>query len=153
MLNQKSTLFKMFLSDVGLLTTLYGKATKLKVITQDRGINKGAVYENAVAQELSAHGYPLYYYNSKKYGELDFVIEHAGQSLPIEVKSGKDYEKHAALNHVLHDGAYGIREAYVLTNDQVKADGLITYFPVYMTMFLQEDQLSFVDISPERYRF
>ena len=86
MLNEKSSLFKMFLSDIGLLTTIYGKSCKLKIVSKGTDINKGAVYENAVAQELHAHGYPLYYYNSKKKGELDFVIEHKGHVLPIEVR-------------------------------------------------------------------
>ena len=66
MLNEKSTLFKLFLSDVGLLTTIYGKACKLKIVSKEKDVNKGAVYEDVVAQELHAHGYPLYYYNSKK---------------------------------------------------------------------------------------
>lgn len=43
-------------------------------------------FVNVLAQELHAHGYKLYYYNSKKKGELDFVMEHDGQALPIEVK-------------------------------------------------------------------
>ena len=82
LLNEKSTLFKLFLSDVGLLTTIYGKACKLKIVSKEKDINKGAVYENVVAQELHAHGYPLYYYNSKKKGELDFVVEHVGRRSP-----------------------------------------------------------------------
>ncbi len=68
LLNEKSTLFKLFLSDVGLLTTIYGKVCKLKIVSKEKDINKGAVYENVVAQELHAHGYSLYYYNSKKKG-------------------------------------------------------------------------------------
>lgn len=143
----------MFLSDVGLLTTMYGKACKLRLVRQSGDINKGAVYENVVAQELHAHGYSLYYYSSKKLGELDFVIEHDGQVLPIEVKSGKDYERHSALNNVLAVKDYEIPEAYVFTNDNVKVDGRITYFPIYMTMFLQESQLDFIDISVEKFRF
>ena len=127
MLNEKSTLFKLFLSDVGLLTTIYGKACKLKIVSKEKDVNKGAVYENVVAQELHAHGYPLYYYNSKKKGELDFVVEHAGRVLPIEVKSGKDYEKHSALDNVMAVPEYGIQEAYVFTNDNVKTDGKLTY--------------------------
>ena len=152
MLNEKSTLFKLFLSDVGLLTTIYGKACKLKIVSKEKDINKGAVYENVVAQELHAHGYPLYYYNSKKKGELDFVIEHAGQVLPIEVKSGKDYEKHSALDNVMATLEYGIKEACVFTNDNVKADGKLTYFPIYMVMFLQDDPIDFIDISVDRFK-
>ena len=152
MLNEKSTLFKLFLSDVGLLTTIYGKACKLKIVSKEKDINKGAVYENVVAQELHAHGYPLYYYNSKKKGELDFVVEHSGRVLPIEVKSGKDYEKHSALDNVMATQEYGIREAYVFTNDNVKTDGKLTYFPIYMVMFLQDDPIDFIDISVDRFK-
>ena len=152
MLNEKSTLFKLFLSDVGLLTTIYGKACKLKIVSKEKDINKGAVYENVVAQELHAHGYPLYYYNSKKKGELDFVIEHAGQVLPIEVKSGKDYEKHSALDNVMSAKEYGIREACVFTNGNVKTDGKLNYYPIYMVMFLQDDMMDFIDISVDRFR-
>ncbi len=153
MLNEKSSLFKMFLSDVGLLTTIYGKPCKLKIVNNEGGINKGAVYENVVAQELYAHGYSLYYYNSKKKGELDFVIEHKGHVLPIEVKSGKDYERHSALNNVMDVHEYGIEEALVLSNSNVKTRGKFTYLPMYMLMFLQENEEEFADISLERYSF
>ena len=81
-LNEKDSLFKLFLSDVGLLTTMYGKATKLKIVNGAAGINKGGIFENVVAQELTAHGYASYYYVSKKFGELDFVLEHDGHVLP-----------------------------------------------------------------------
>lgn len=152
MLNEKSTLFKLFLSDVGLLTTIYGKACKLKIVTKEKDVNKGAVYENVVAQELHAHGYSLYYYNSKKKGELDFVVEQAGRVLPIEVKSGKDYEKHSALDNVMAVPEYGIQEAYVLTNDNVKTDGKLTYLPIYMVMFLQDEPIGFIDISVDKFK-
>lgn len=153
MLNEKSSLFKMFLSDVGLLTTVYGKACKLKIISNDKDLNKGAVYENAVAQELHAHGYPLYYYNSKKQGELDFLVEHAGGVLPIEVKSGKDYLRHSALDNVMAVPEYGIEKAYVFTNDNVKTDGKLVYYPIYMVMFLKEDAIEFPDLSVSRFAF
>lgn len=152
LLNKKSSLFKLFLSDVGLLTTIYGKACKLKIVSQEKDINKGAVYENGIAQELYAHGYPLYYYNSKKKGELDFVVEHAGRVLPIEVKSGKDYEKHSALDNVMSVKEYAIEEAYVFTNDNVKVKGKLTYLPIYMVMFLKEDLIEFMDISAKRFK-
>lgn len=151
MLNEKNTLFKVFLSDVGLLTTMYGRSCKLEIVTNRKDLNKGAVYENVVAQELNAHGYALYYYNSKKNGELDFVIEHDGRVLPIEVKSGKDYEKHSALDNVMRIEGYDIKEACVLANSNVKTDGKVTYLPVYMVMFFHEQTFDFADISPERY--
>ena len=138
-LNEKASLFKLFLSDVGLLTTMYGKATKLKIVNGAAGINKGGIFENVVAQELTAHGYASYYYVSKKFGELDFVLEHDGHVLPIEVKSGKDYTRHCALDNVLNVEEYGIPKAFVFSSANVSADGKVVYYPVYMAMFLSEE--------------
>ena len=138
-LNEKASLFKLFLSDVGLLTTIYGKATKLKIVNGAAGINKGGIFENVVAQELTAHGYASYYYVSKKFGELDFVLEHDGLVLPIEVKSGKDYTRHSALDNVLNVEEYGIPEAFVFSSANVSVDGKVVYYPVYMAMFLSEE--------------
>ena len=138
-LNEKTSLFKLFLSDVGLLTTMYGKATKLKIVNGAAGINKGGIFENVVAQELTAHGYASYYYVSKKFGELDFVLEHDGHVLPIEVKSGKDYTRHSALDNVLNVEEYGIPEAFVFSSANISVDGKVVYYPVYMAMFLSEE--------------
>ena len=152
MLNEKSALFKLFISDVGLLTTIYGKSCKLKIVNKEGDINKGAVFENVVAQELHAHGYPLYYYNSKKLGEIDFIVEQNGKSLPIEVKSGKAYNKHSALNNLLDVKEYGIEEAFIFTNDNVKIEGKFNYLPIYMVMFLRDEPMEFADIRVGRYR-
>lgn len=152
MLNEKSALFKIFISDVGMLTTIYGKSCKLKIINKEGDINKGAVFENVVAQELHAHGYPLYYYNSKKFGEIDFIVEQNGKSLPIEVKSGKAYNKHSALNNLLDVKEYGIEGAFIFTNDNVKIEGKFNYLPIYMVMFLRDEPMEFADIRVGRYR-
>ena len=152
MLNEKSALFKLFISDVGLLTTIYGKSCKLKIVNKESDINKGAVFENVVAQELHAHGYPLYYYNSKKLGEIDFIVEQSGKTLPIEVKSGKVYNKHSALNNLMNAKEYGIEEAFIFTNDNVKIEGKLNYLPIYMVMFLRDEPMEFADIRVGRYR-
>ena len=141
LLNEKSSLFKLFLSDVGMLTTLYGRATKMQLLSNDKNINYGAIYENAVAQELKAHGFKLYYFNSRKTGELDFVIEYNGKILPIEVKSGKDYNRHSALNNVLNIDNYSVNEALVLSNYNVSVVDKITYYPIYMLMFIRNDNI------------
>lgn len=148
-LNEKSTLFKLFVSDVGLLTTMYGKATKLKIINKDRNINYGAVFENVAAQELIAHGFEGYYYNSKKFGELDFVVEYCGEILPIEIKSGKDYEKHSALNNVMNVENYALKQAFVFTDYNVSVKDFVVYYPIYMIMFLKNDdtKMTLPDIS------
>ena len=141
LLNEKSSLFKLFLSDVGMLTTLYGRATKLDILSGSQDINNGAIYENVIAQELRAHGFKLYYYNSKKFGELDFVIEYNGKVLPIEVKSGKNYQRHSALSNVMEISNYSIAESFVFSNFNVEVKGGITYYPIYMIMFLENDVL------------
>ena len=136
LINRQRNLFKLFLSDVGLLTTIYGKATRLSLLNRDGRINYGAVYENFVAQELNTHGYKLYYFNSKKQGEIDFVIEREGNCLPIEVKSGKDYYVHSALNNVMSNNDYNIKEAFVLHNGNLSMKENVVYLPAYMTMFI-----------------
>ena len=141
MLNKSSNLFKLFLSDVGLLAAMYMDGIQLKLLNREKDINFGSVYENAAAQELKAHGYDLYYFNSKKQGELDFVIERGGDVLPIEIKSGKDYQRHAALDNVMENRDYAIPTAFVFRNDNVRADGRVVYLPIYMLMFLQKEQL------------
>ncbi len=139
LLSEKRSLFKLFLSDVGMLTTMYGRATKAQLLSGNKDINNGALYENVVAQELKAHGFKLYYYNSKRHGELDFVIEYMGKVLPIEVKSGKDYQRHSALSNVMGIPEYNIEEAFVLTNYNVQVKGNVVYYPIYMLMFIQDE--------------
>ena len=141
LLNEKSSLFKLFLSDVGMLTSLYGRATKLQLLSNNEDINNGALYENVVAQELKAHGFKLYYYNSKKFGELDFVIEYNGAILPIEVKSGKNYQRHSALNNVIEMSEYPIEEAFVFSNYNIEQKGKLVYYPIYMLMFINEQNI------------
>ena len=140
-LNKSSNLFKLFLSDVGLLAAMYMDGIQLKLLNREKDINFGSVYENAAAQELKAHGYDLYYFNSKKQGELDFVIERGGDVLPIEIKSGKDYQRHAALDNVMENQDYAIPTAFVFQNDNIRVDGRIVYLPIYMLMFLQKEHI------------
>lgn len=138
-LNEKQSLFKLYLSDVGLLTTIYGTGTKAKIIANDKTLNGGGLYENAVAQELISKGFSIYYYNSNRLGELDFVIEYNGKILPIEVKSGKDYTIHSALNNCINNAEYGIEEAFVFANCNISKNGKITYLPIYMVGFLDKE--------------
>ena len=152
-LSKSSNLFKLFLSDVGLLASMYMDHIQVKILNGEKSINFGAVYENAAAQALKAHGFDLYYFNSKKQGELDFLIERNGHVLPIEIKSGKDYTKHAALSNVLANEDYDIPEAYVFQNDNVSQTGKITYYPIYMLMFVEKqdqsgDMVYTIDLGP-----
>lgn len=141
LLSKSQNLFKLFSNDVGLLAAQYGNEIQLKILQHEANMNFGSIYENVAAEELTAHGYTLYYYNSKKFGELDFVIEDSGKALPIEIKSGKDYYRHNAMDNVLDFPDYGIDEGYVFCSGNVEARGKVTYFPIYMLMFLHKKEL------------
>lgn len=139
-LSKNRNLFKLFQNDVGLLACQYAQGIQAKILSGELEINFGSVFENLAAQELTAHGFPLYYYNSKKSGELDFVIEADGKTVPIEIKSGKDYDRHNALSNVMSNSDYDIDRAYVFCNENVRTSGKICYLPIYMLMFLQNEQ-------------
>lgn len=105
-----------------------------------KSINLGSVYETVVAQELKAHGYNLYYYDNKKNGEVDYLIDDADNlsNIPVEVKSGKDYSVHSALDKFISTEEYDIKRAYVLSNERrVYTENGITYIPIYYVMFFQ----------------
>ncbi len=138
LLSRSRNLFKLFQNDIGLLAAQYSDGIQLRIITDDNDINFGSIYENAVAQELTAHGLNPYYYNNKKRGELDFIVEMGGNVLPIEVKSGKDYQTHRALSNIMECDEYGIPRAVIFNNDNMKIDGKLVYAPIYMAMFLQK---------------
>lgn len=137
-LNEQRSLFKLFQNDVGLLAAQYADGIALQMLSGDVNINCGAIYENLVAQELMAHGWALRYFNSKKQGELDFVLEQDDETIPLEVKSGKDYQRHSALSNVMKNKDYGIRHAIVLSNKNVSMKDNVLYAPIYMTMFLRK---------------
>ena len=131
-----STLFKLFMSDVGLLSCASGTEVVRKTLMR-APVNYGAVYENFVAQELAAAGQALYYFRSKRLGEVDFVVDHPdGRVLPVEVKSGKDYHRFRGINNVLDVQNYGLREGVVLCDGNVEVDGRITYLPIYLASLL-----------------
>lgn len=137
-LARSRNLFKLFQNDIGLLAAQYAENIQLRVIRGDKDINYGSIFENAIAQELVAHGFEPYFYNNKKRGEVDFVIELDGKILPIEVKSGKDYLVHRALSNIMECEEYNIAQAIVFNNDNLKVEGKVIYAPVYMVMFLQK---------------
>ena len=137
-LSEKRNLFKLYLSDVGMLTSEYGMSTKRMLISNDGNLNAGGIYENVVAQELKVSAFDIYYYNSNRYGELDFLIDYNNLATPIEVKSGKDYYRHSALNNCLSNNEYKMKEGYVLAQCNVEVSDNIIYLPIYMIMFIRK---------------
>ena len=132
-------LLKLYLNDVGLLSYLLFSTNINAVLQTHESINMGAVYECVVAQELKAHGHKLFYYDNKKHGEVDFLIDDFStlSVLPIEVKSGKDYTVHSSLNHFINTPDYNITQGVVLCNEgEIKEINHVVYLPVYCVMFL-----------------
>lgn len=138
--SESKNLLKLYLSDVGLLTNLlYG--TNINAVLGDvLSVNLGSVYESVVAQELHAHGFQLHYYDNKQRGEVDFLVDDYDSLtvLPIEVKSGKDYKVHSALDRFLSTADYHISRAVVLSNEQkVYKENGVTHLPIYYVMFFE----------------
>lgn len=136
-------LLKLYLNDVGILSgILYGSNIRA-IMDDERSINLGAVYESVVASELSAHGYPLYYYDNRSKGEVDYLIDDYDSLsvVPIEIKSGKDYSVHSALNAFVKNEQYPIKQAFVLSNTrEITSKEKITYLPIYFILFFQKDK-------------
>lgn len=141
--SSSKNLLKLYLNDVGLLTYLLYGLNINAVLQDERSINLGTVYESVVAQELRAHGFKLYYYDNKKKGEVDFLINDYSttQVLPLEIKSGKDYKEHSALSKFLDEKECNIHRAIVFSNEpRVWQDKGIWYMPIYYIMFLLKSQ-------------
>ncbi len=139
--SKRSNIFRLFSSDIGLLTSAYPSQTKIELIKNNGEVNNGAHFENIVAQQLMANGFEPYFCKKKNIGEVDFVIEMEGKVVPIEVKSGKEYKSHKALDNFMNVSEYHIEKAYVLSIGNVETKDKVTYLPIYMCYLLQEQKL------------
>ena len=138
--SESKNLLKLYLNDVGLLTRLLYQYNISAILEEQKSINLGTVYELVVCSELTTHGFPLFYYDNKKKGEVEFLVNDYDSLsvVPIEVKSGKDYDLHASLDTFMETPDYNIQEAIVLSNErEVRRQGKITYLPIYFAMFLR----------------
>lgn len=141
MTSKSSNVFRLFSSDIGLLTSAYPAETKIELINKNAEVNNGAHFENAVAQQLTANGFEPYFCKKKNIGEMDFAIEMSGKVIPIEVKSGKAYKSHKALDNFMNITDYHLNKAYVFSVENVETDGNITYLPIYMCYLLKEKKI------------
>jgi predicted AAA+ superfamily ATPase len=139
--------FKLFLSDVGLLTSCYPFAVREEILEKNETqlVNLGSLFENFIAEELSANAVVPYYYRSKSVGEVDFLIEKDGEILPLEIKSGTDYKKHKALNNLM--AQTGLKEGIVLSPFNLERDDEYLYLPIYMVELLKDKETSKKAIS------
>lgn len=138
--SESKNLLKLYFNDVGLLTNLLYQYNISAVMDDKKSINLGSVYEVAVCSELTAHGFPLFYYDNKKKGEVDFLVSDYDSLsvVPIEVKSGKDYDQHPSLDLFVGTPDYNIKEGIVFSNErEIFKDGKIRYLPIYFVMFIR----------------
>ena len=135
--NSKHSLFKLFMSDTGLLCAAAMGNAQYQLLRGDFETNMGSITENVIAQELRSNGFDLYYFNSNRHGEVDFVVQNGSQIMPIEVKSGNDYRRHKALDNLLAVDEWKFGEAFVLCKGNIDRKDRITYMPLYMSMFLK----------------
>jgi predicted AAA+ superfamily ATPase len=137
-------LLKLYLNDVGMLTGQLYEYNITPVMKDERSVNLGAVYESVVAQELKAHGHNLFYYDNAKKGEVDYLVNNVTEMtvLPIEVKSGKDFTNHKALDRFLADKEYNIPSGIVLDNErEVYTKDRVTYMPIYFIMCMERAEI------------
>lgn len=148
---KSSNVFRLFSNDIGLLTSSYPAETKIELLNKNGEVNNGAHFENAVAQQLIANGFEPYFCKKKNLGELDFIIEMNGKVVPIEVKSGKNYKAHKALEHFMNVSDYHLEKAYVFSIGNVEQMGNIVYLPIYMSYLLKEKTIDtmIVDVDLE----
>lgn len=138
--SQQKNLLKLYMNDVGMLSSRLYQYNVRPVLNDIAGINLGSLYESAVAQELKAHYNKLFYYDNKQKGEVDFLVDDSSTMsvLPVEVKSGKDYMVHSALNNLMAVPDYHIASSIVFSNDrEVRTKGNILYLPIYYVMFME----------------
>lgn len=136
--SSSKNLIKLYYNDVGLLTNILYSKNINAILSKDSGVNLGSVYETACAQELAAHGNTLYYFDSKKVGEVDFLINDYDSLsiLPIEIKSGNDQNNFRAIPKLIKE-PYNLKRGLVFGNENiVKEENNLIIYPIYMIMFV-----------------
>ncbi|EPI46270.1 hypothetical protein HMPREF1582_01142 [Gardnerella vaginalis JCP8151A] len=157
--------FKLFLADTGLFVTLAFKDKSFtsneiytRLLNDKLQANLGYLYENIVAQTLSAHGHELYYHTfigsnarlsvddtnveiDKRNNidninyEVDFLITEKSKIVPIEVKSS-GYKTHASLDAFVRKFSSRIARGILLYTKDYQRNGILEYVPIVMTEFL-----------------
>ena len=134
--HEDRNMLKLYANDVGLLTAQMMGDVDIDILNRRSSINFGSIFENVAAQEFKACGRELRYYNSSKIGEVDFVLQGQQGGIDLcEIKSGKNYRRHSALDNLLTTKNYSFEHVYVFHDGNVDTPGAfegVTYLPIYM---------------------
>lgn len=140
-MNEKHNLFKLFMADTGLLCAACMENIQFDILQGNVDVNLGSILENIMAQQIKSNGFQLHYYDSKKYGEIDFVIQNGMKIDLIEVKSGNNYKSHSALKKVCAVDNWTFGNRYVFCKGNVERENEIIYLPWYLIMFYKHSQV------------
>lgn len=139
-LNEKRSIFKLFLNDTGLLCAACMQNIQFDILQGDMEVNMGSILENVFAQSLKNAGFSLHYYDSKKMGETDFVVQNGMEIDLLEIKSGNDYRKHPALHRVSSVPGWKFGRKIVFCKGNVEYHDGVEYLPWYMVMFYRQEK-------------
>ena len=146
-LHENINQYKMFVNDTGLFVTMafWDKGMTENVIYQKLLSDKlpadlGYVFENVVAQILTASGNKLYYHTwqsetSNHLYEVDFLLSRGSKLWPLEVKSS-GYKSHKSLDLFCQKYSAWVSNRYLIYTKDLRKDHETTLLPVFMTMFL-----------------
>lgn len=138
--SQSKNLIKLYYNDVGILSNILFENNVQAITNKDAGVNLGSLYETVCAMELIAHGKKLFYFDSKKVGEVDFLINDYDNLdvLPIEIKSGKNFTNFRAIPKLVDEnGTYKLRKGIIFSNENItKKENNLYYYPIYQIMFI-----------------
>ena len=146
-LNEQARLFKLFLSDCGLLCAMAFENVQFAILKGELSVNMGSILENVFAQELISHDFNLRYLNKQKVGELDFVVQKGSHAIAIEIKSGSDYKKHHALDNALAVKEWNLQKGIVFCRGNLEVEDKVVYLPLYMSMFFKQESIDGLKVS------
>lgn len=142
--------FKLYLSDIGLFTTMIFKASPKtdesiysKLLGDKLPADLGYLYENAVAQMITSTNRASYYHtwekkNSTHYYEVDFLLQDKTKIVPLEVKSSAT-KKHESIDAFCKKYSKQVSQAILLSQKDVRKDNNLKFVPIYMLPFILED--------------
>ena len=139
-LSEKRNLFKLYMNDVGLLCASCMENIQFDLLMGNVEINMGSILENAFAQNLKSNGFELHYYDSKKIGKLDFVLQKGLHTELVEIKSGNDFKKHLAMDHAMKVEQWEFEQSIVFSKSNIQKEADVLYLPWYMILFFMQEK-------------
>ena len=138
--NAIESIFKVYVTDIGLLVTMLGGSARNDIIQGNLGGFKGAIFENLMADTLHKKEQALYYYRKESGMELDFLIGYKGECVPVEVKA-KTAKAKSLSTALKHPDKYHVYHAIKFGDFNVGREGPLLTLPNYMQFLL--------DLEPE----